>query len=423
MRRGALTLVLAALGCSGDEVQRVRVEFDPPPGFEAGTQLLTLRAPSGAEHYVVEPGGSVQFATQLMELERADLESRLFHSTPTELFLRPGPIEEGEVRLPPASATWSARFEAGAVSPWSMSEPGTGDDLALAFECPTYVVRTVHDDFDELLVGLVAAPDNSAWIADRFALHRWRDDTIETIDTSTTPLSRIVGAGASFVGFEDGRVGRLEDPDRLRVGTTLHLGAPIVDIAVSPDGATAYAIAEDGSVGRFADGTWTRLDSTRVASGKYRLTWTAEGDVLVTSRGDTVERWRGLERTEEPVAADLGLRPRVMNAVAYRDRTFVLAADRDAIPYLLESEGGVWRPVLTFETVVRETDHAIAHPRGILVGGGDGRQGFVDPDNGIECSAMRLSRGDVEGMVFLSEDTVLYDIASAEVWAVQLRGP
>ncbi|MEQ9499113.1 MAG: hypothetical protein RIT81_19685 [Deltaproteobacteria bacterium] len=413
MRRGALTFVLAAFGCGGGE-DRVRVEFDPPPDFDKGTQVLTLRAPTNTEHYVVEPGDSVQLATQLSELDDADLEARLFSATPTELFLRPGPLAEGEVRLPPADAAWSARIEDGAVSAWA---PGADAAPAFAFSCPSYVVERVDVELNDLIVGMAADADGAVRVADRFTLHRLLDGTLQTIDTSTSPLSRFVD---SFVGFDDGRVSRLDDPQRLTVGATMHLGAQVVDIAASSDGTTAYAITEDGALGRYAEGAWAPLGATEAPSGRYRLTWSSQG-VLVTSERDRVERWRGTERSVEPVSEDLGAGVKVMNAVAFRERTFLLAVDKDAIRYLLEHDEGAWQLVLTFESVLRDIDHAIAHPRGVLYGGADGRHGFIEPNSATECSAMRLSRGDIEGMRFLPPNTVLYDVASAELWTAELR--
>jgi hypothetical protein len=419
VRRGAVAIVLA-LGCSDGGVERLRIEFDPPPDFDRGTQLLTLRAPMTTEHYVVEPGDSVQLATQLSEVDAANLEARLFSGTPTELFVRPGPLDEGDVRMPPANAAWSARFDSGAVSAWSTFTPSADAAPGLAFSCPTYVVARIDVAFDELIVGMAADADGSVRIADRFALHRLRDGALQTIDTSTSPLSRFAG---SFVGFDDGRVGRLDDPERLSVGATLHLGAPVVDIATGPDGTTAYAITDAGALARYAGGSWTPLGTTDVPGGRYRVTWTSGGGVLVTSERHLIERWRGTERSLEPVSEELGTGVKVMNAVALRERTFLLAVDKDAIRYLLEHDEGAWRPVLTFESVLRDIDHAIAHPRGVLYGGADGRQGFIEPDSGTECSAMRLSRGDVEGMLFLPPNTVLYDVASAELWTAELRVP
>lgn len=418
MRR-ALIAALALTACGGSDATRV-VEFAPPPSSSHETQLLTL--PALGRRFVVARGQTVE----LPAIEPNDellLEAQLFAPPPDALWLEPGELlvaDGPQIRLPAAASGWTARFDGERVGDWTPVDP---ERVALPSQCPTFVTRELDADFEDRVAGFAVLGDDTALIADRHRVHRWRPDGFELVATTTRAIDRLGGTGSAFVGLDGRFVGRFDDD--LRVVDVFDLGSELTDVDVAPDGSETFAIGASGTLARFADGAWEMLASTDGFEWFQDVTWVAPGEAILLSGGAFIDRWRAGVLTRETFDAALRINY-VTASVRWDGIVFVVATTRafERI-FLVDGDDG-WVPTSQDVDLLEDLVTLSAHPRGVLFGGSLGHYGVQGPGDGWKCSSEPVALDAVRSMTFVPPRNLLFETKGrfpSRVWVSTLTPP
>ncbi len=420
MRRLALTLALVAAAC-GDGAGDTIVTFSPPPGFDVGTELLTVREDGVPRaRYILRAGETFD---RIEAGVGATLEALLFDEPPELLLVRSGPVDEGRLRLPTPRAGFSATL-AETVSSWEPT-PLLEATPSVAFACPALTWRRIEigQRVAGRIVGVVAQDDGSALFADRRNLFALRDGRVELVATTTRAIDRLVVDGTPFVGLDGRYVARLTDPAQLTLADAYDLGHVLDDVAANDAGTAAYAISERGTVARLAEGTWEHVDPGRTSDGRQRLLWVGNDEVLGMARASVVQRWRRGVRSEE--ALDEALEgAEVVAGVATGGRTLVLAKSGTAARHALERIGDVWTIAFSFdEAVIQDITHGTAHPFGLFYGGQQGPVGFMALFGGRDveaCPVDAFTNDDIRGMAFLPPNQLVVIAGESQLWTIEV---
>lgn len=407
MSRRWLVLLVAA-GC-GDRAQVV--EFDYPPGFENGTQMLAVARGDDVfdEFYAVPVGEPFRIGEPLARDETARLEAWMYSASIDLLPYEPGAVFNAEGERSPApdpNGVFVRSFADGDLSDWEV-----GAQTAKLFipeaPCPQPELQTIDlglPDRDIVaFAGLIDA--RTVRLGTSSEIVDWSRTGTISVATATVggfASGAVVEDGDTWLAFHDGRLGRMVSGEPLTLVDRHHLGEATVAMSASPNGRYVLAYGLEGRLARFADGEWEDLGTF----GAFRR---EERELLVMNDGTSywvtdskvedgeltappvVGVYRNGQVFEEPVVANATVR---MGAIGWFGGRVLAAGRVDGAPPVImffeRNENGTWTETLRFTSTLHHVSKLVSASPDLLYAGGDGTFGMIRED-GSRCVFPRLS--------------------------------